>query len=356
MTRLKLSQAQVPSFMLLPDYTYTPDKDIHLGTLLLLSEETKLPDPDHPFNSTDRVPILLDEVRKAVEAPWSFVQGQKYGGSASFDAELPVFSPVGGGIGYGKWKNEDLAIYCERLETTRFVPSYEYLSTALNNDRVKSYCVGRWFPSLYLVTGLKVAYNAVIKTGRSSGWSGHGNVSADLTPAGVPVKLGPSLGGGNDTHLEYRSTVQGPFVLAYQLKRLKLKRSGLMRKAEVFGDLGGMPPPVAYFPGSRNDVYFDSTTSVLEGTGRVDEDDEESETLDENDEESETLDEDDEESETLDELWEVEDVLPTTDHMSVFSQDEPGLGNGDSMVEMLVDDIDVIEPVLEERGKPHSSV
>ena len=264
------STTQPPSFMLLPDYTYPPNKDIHLGTLLLLSEETKLPNPDLPLNKPSRIPVSKSEIRRMEETSWSFVNGKQHSASAGFQAELPIFSPVGGGVGYGRSKSEDLTINCERLETERFVPSWGYLSMSLKDDYIQEYCRQYWSPSVYMVTGIKIAHNAVIENGNASGRSGHGNLSVDTTAAGVPLKVKPSLGASKDSNLKICSTITSPFILAYQLKRLKLKRDGLVRKVE----------------GYNKHALMDDRKKVIDDTA----------------------------AETLDEFWDVHDVFQTMEH------------------------------------------
>ena len=225
---------QVPTFMLLPDYSHAPDKDILLGTVLLLSKETKLPDPDLPVNETSRVNPSDDIIKRQVEAPWTFHSGDQRSWSGSLDADIPVFAPAGGGFGYGTKKSESFTIKCDRVDTQRFVPSRTYIAQTLQDDFIRDYCRKQWFPSVYLVTGIKVAHKAVIQCADGSGQDIRAQLAVDGTTSGVPIKAGPSLETSKETSRDVGTTIAGPFVLAYQLKRLRLKKDASLKEVESF--------------------------------------------------------------------------------------------------------------------------
>ncbi|KAK5710288.1 hypothetical protein LTR17_018994 [Elasticomyces elasticus] len=226
--------AQPKTFMLLPDYTHTPNRNVALGTLLMLSRDTGLPDPDLPLNKSSRPPIDDDDIKRSIEEPWYFEHSSGDSKFGSIDAQVPVFAPVGGSFALGRSKSVDFAVTCTKLETERFVPSNQYLSRALQDEDVQHYCRQYYFPSVYMVTGIKIANEACI--GGRSAMAGHTNVNAwvDTTGLGVPLQAGPATGVVSAQRSVSQTTILEPFVLAYQLKRLKLKRNGSLRKAESF--------------------------------------------------------------------------------------------------------------------------
>lgn len=235
--------AQPRSFMLLPDWTYKPE-DVKLGTLLYLSKETKLPDPDFPANKDAIVqPDALD-VKTSSETAFTFTYDKGHTSSLGFDAEVPIFSPVNGGIGYNRHKSDKFAMTCDTLETCRFTPSNTYLGQSLQDEHVLEYCKQQHRPSVYLVTGVKVASHATIKQDHGRGLGGKLSAQVDTTATGVPLNLGPTLEGESSKQSERGSTIQGPFVLAYQLKRLRMRRDGSVKKTEgytkhaLFSDVG----------------------------------------------------------------------------------------------------------------------
>ncbi|KAK5723185.1 hypothetical protein LTR17_013905 [Elasticomyces elasticus] len=263
-----LAMAQPKTFMLLPDYTQPPNRDITLGTLLMLSRDTGLPDPDLPLNKSSRPPINDNDIKRSTEEPWYFEHSSGNSKTGSIDAQVPVFAPVGGSFALGRSKSVDFVVTCNRLETERFAPSNQYLSKALQDEDVQHYCRQYFFPSVYMVTGIKIAHEAGI--GGRSAVAGHTSVSAwvDTTSVGVPLQAGPATGVSSAAHAVSRTTILEPFILAYQLKRLKLRRDGSLRKAESF---------------NKHALFDDSNETHISSDGDLGE-------------------------------WSIEDVVPTTQH------------------------------------------
>lgn len=232
-----MTQAQPKTFMLLPDSMHKPNDRVHLGTLLSLSDDIKLPDPSLPLNEETRIPIAAKDILAVVHEPWLYKNGQTFSGNLSLTAELPVFSPIGGGFVLGRSKTDNLSIRCDKVETTRFVATNAYLAKSLAAEAyVQEYCGQTWRPSVYLVTGLMVAHNAVISSTRSSSHETSISPSVDATAASVPLKVGMSVGMASAQNCEAGNTINEPFILAYQLRRLKLKSDGTLRKDKSFND------------------------------------------------------------------------------------------------------------------------
>lgn len=225
--------SQPRSFMLLPDWSYKPE-DVRLGTLLYLSSETKLPDPDVPANKGAIVEPDASDVKALVESPFAFTYDKGHTRELGFDAELPVFSPVSGGIGYNRHKSDKFAITCATLETARFAPSSSYLARSLQNEKITEYCKQHHRPSVYLVTGVKVASKAMIKQDHGQGFGGKLSGQVDTTATGLPLNVGPTLESDYSKHNERESAIEGPFVLAYQLKRVRMKRDGSVKDSEGY--------------------------------------------------------------------------------------------------------------------------
>ena len=155
------------------------------------------------------------------------------------------------------------------MDTERFVPSLAYLTQALKSDFIRDYCRKWWSPSIYLVTGLKIAEKASVQSGSSYNNGGNVHATVDATALGVPLKAGPSAEASTAKARGNAKYIEGPFLLAYQLKRLKLKRDGFLKSSESFNKF----------------ALFDDSASV-EGSAEND----------------------------IMELWDMEDVEPNTDH------------------------------------------
>lgn len=225
---------QRPTYMLLPDFGRSPGDEIHLGTLLALSSKTQLPDPDVPLNAEERMLPPDAQVKRHSEHAWVFDNSTQSCWSAGLEADVPVFLPAGGGISYGIDKKQGLRVECELVATERFIPSQSYIAEALSADFIKAYCRRKWRPSVYLVTGLKTATNATITSTTSSLHNGKAEVKLDATSLGVPLSAGPSLDASTSGSARTESHVEGPFLLAYQLKRLRLSSKGAIKSVDGF--------------------------------------------------------------------------------------------------------------------------
>ncbi|KAK4888083.1 hypothetical protein LTR27_012979 [Elasticomyces elasticus] len=132
-------EAQRKTFMLLPDFSYPPNRNIFLGTVLPWSRETKLPDPEYPLNTGTRITPPEHKIRTQAEPGWSAKHLKGTLISPSLDAELPVFSPFSASAAYNKTGSQTFDITCN-LKTERFAPSPQYLVDALKDPQVLAQC------------------------------------------------------------------------------------------------------------------------------------------------------------------------------------------------------------------------
>jgi hypothetical protein len=204
-------EAQRKTFMLLPDFSYPPSRDILLGTVLPWSKETKLPDPEYPLNEGTRVTPPENVIRTQVEQGWSSKHVKGTLVSPSIDAELPVFSPVSGTAAYNKTGSQTLNITCD-LKTESFAPSPQYLADTLNDPQVSAQCHKYWKPSVYLVTGLMVAENATIESITDGSHSGNIHGGVDTSGFGVPLNVGAGLEGSKSSFSKLGTSLQESFI------------------------------------------------------------------------------------------------------------------------------------------------
>ncbi|KAK3613401.1 hypothetical protein LTR56_027908 [Elasticomyces elasticus] len=226
-------EAQRKTFMLLPDFSYTPNRDIVLGTVLPWSRETKLPDPEYPLNEGTRITPPEHKITTQVEPGWTakHVKGTLI--SPSLDAELPVFSPFSASAAYDKTGSQTFDITCN-LKTERFAPSPHYLVDALKNPQVLAQCRKYWRPSVYLVTGLMIAENAMIRKVTDGTHAGRIHGGIDTSGFSVPLKVGAGFEASKSSSDEINTTPQNSFILAYELTRLRLKGDGSVKKQEKY--------------------------------------------------------------------------------------------------------------------------
>ncbi|KAK3996587.1 hypothetical protein QBC44DRAFT_317182 [Cladorrhinum sp. PSN332] len=158
-------------------------------------------------------------------------------------AELPAFFNSTLGTEWASSSAESWEF--DNLQTLSFTPSMEYLRKTLDDEDVQQFVQDNksWLGgiSLYMVTGLKIAYGASMlsQVARSRGYGG--TVGLDLSALGVPTTLGPeaALENGSVSSSTFNST--DPVVFAFRLRKIKIKASGsLKHKGYTKGALLGL--------------------------------------------------------------------------------------------------------------------
>ncbi|KAF4447968.1 hypothetical protein F53441_8559 [Fusarium austroafricanum] len=144
----------------------------------------------------------------------SFLQTLGIGGDATVD--------------WSKERSEQWT--CENLKTVSFSPKISYVSQCLKDEGVQSFMrVNKpWFTTnkLYMITGIKVAYGAAstIKHAKQRGLNL--KFGTDFSSQGVPISLGPQIGGSNTISTKQSQSGAEPFVFAFRLRRIKISRKG----------------------------------------------------------------------------------------------------------------------------------
>lgn len=210
-----------PSFMLLPDFTFRPDKDIRLGSILPMTRDTKRPNPRQPLSAA--LILMADDVSTQEFAPWQWDSETSRSVGGGVFADLPIITGVGAGVENSRSHTSGLAVESDRVVQTSFRPSQTSIARAVSDETVAAILKKLTRPSVFLVTGLMVAHGARIELKKGHSRSSGAHVSADVTQMGVPVSAGVK---GDVSKGENSTLVQAlkeDFVLAYQLLRLRRK-------------------------------------------------------------------------------------------------------------------------------------
>jgi hypothetical protein len=223
------------TFMLLPQFDFPIGGEIQLGTFLSLSKETKLPDPDFPLNDKTRITPDEKDVKRQMFNDWStqLVSGKIV--SPSLEAEVPLFAPVNGGLGY-KWTSDQNLVIQGDLATERFPVMTTYLVKSLQDEWVQKYCKKTVWPrpSVYLVSGRMLIRNAKVEAAEARDHSGNLRIGVDASAAGIPVKVGPGIEAGKQSEAKIGGRPQMDFILAYQLTRVKMKGDASVKGHETY--------------------------------------------------------------------------------------------------------------------------
>jgi len=267
---------QKKTYFLCPTWDYHPDGPIQIGNIILTPStpaeplndcERRLPGQDSLFPPTIKTGVTWsrEKLRSGSYGLWtellSFLVG--LGMDAAVDHESSA---------------EDRFAF-DRLDTIEFMPTPEYLARNIAAPAVASYLKkSRFRKAVYMITAVKVARGARVKSAASQAFGAELNVGMDSTLTGTPVSFGPevrttwssresgSFGGSSD------------FVFAFRLRKVIVHRSGEITHAEytkrAMYDADGRPPQRQGLPlvieglagqdASAGDFGYDVTVEVVD--------------------------------------------------------------------------------------------
>lgn len=216
------------TYMLPPTLSFTPEDDIKLGMLIPLSDtKPHLPDPD--CNLTDSPNYVWPNqtlIKSDVEEPWTYDDAYRNSISGGIWADIPILTAVCGSLGFERSRSESITVQARRVETYRFAPNSKYIVDALREPSAREYLLQDPKSSVFMITGMKIAYDAEVSLGKEKTKEFHGDLGADLTALSAPIRIGPEAAVNRSREIHFQTKKTGPFVLAYQLKRIRKKKNG----------------------------------------------------------------------------------------------------------------------------------
>jgi hypothetical protein len=210
-----------PTFMLLPDFAFLPDKDVLLGSILPTTKDSKRPDPRRPL--TARVPVVSDDISEQAFEPWAWDSDKSSSTSGGVFADLSIITGIGAGVEGSHGNTTGLTIKCERVDRSTFHPSSTSISGAMADDTISRILKKFTRPSIYIVTGLMVAHEASIEVKKSKNIGGGAHASVNVTQTGVPINTGVKGEIKRDENSTLTQVPKSSFILAYQLLRIRRK-------------------------------------------------------------------------------------------------------------------------------------
>ena len=226
-------EAYQKSYMLLPNFNFSPGGQIQLGSILPAIKGGDLPDPNRPKNSTFRVPIEANLTEKERNyKPWTFDSRKDVKNKTALQASISLLTGVGGHISGERSKARELMIDSEHVRVESFRPDKRYLAKALDDDLLQTLARKLSRPPLYMVTGLMVAHGATVRVCDERGAAVGAGVEADVTSQGVPLKAGFDGEHSRSDRSAVFSATAEPLILAYQIVRLRKKRGELTDQDE----------------------------------------------------------------------------------------------------------------------------
>jgi hypothetical protein len=138
-------------------------------------------------------------------------------------ASISLLTGVGGHISGERTKARELLIDCDKVQVESFRPDRLYLAKAVDDEMIRTLARKLSRPPLYMVTGLMIAQGAVIRVSDERGKALGAGVEADFTSQGAPLNIGTDVEHAHSGRATVVSVPTQPFILAYQIVRLKKK-------------------------------------------------------------------------------------------------------------------------------------
>ena len=211
-----------PTYILAPNWDFLPDGPIFLGSLII--------DPRNPARSLNKkngVPIEPIDITTNSKADWSITREKLLSGRIGIWASFltPILG-VGTDPGIDGSRDKDELYECKTLETSYLQPDEAYIAKSLQDPVVKAYTDKFWHKSIYMVTGVKVAKGATVKTLNGTGFGAELKVGLNATPVGVPAGGGPEVEWETKKKITVKFGASEDFILGYHLIRIKPKKDG----------------------------------------------------------------------------------------------------------------------------------
>jgi len=165
-------------------------------------------------------------IKSDVEEPWAYDDAYRKSISGGIWADIPILTAVCGYLGFERSRSEGITVQARRVETNRFTPNSKYIEDALREPSAREYLLQDPKSSVFMITGMKIAYDAEVSLGKEKTKEFHGDLGTDLTALSAPIRIGPEAAVSRSREIHFQTKKAGPLVLAYQLKRIRKKKNG----------------------------------------------------------------------------------------------------------------------------------
>lgn len=261
-----------------------PDGPIKLGQIISAPDEPTL----DPINRRDQI-AAPDIFPPSIKKGFSSTSQKLLSGGLGLWAQ--VAASIGLNISLGFDGSEDVEITIEELETSYFNPSPEYVERVVALPEVQQYVTTSDFKvPVYMVTGMKIARGASIKTGTEHSFQG----TAAVEVPGDAIRLGPEARFARSKTAQECFADSSDFVLAFRVQRIRFKKVDgehrvrdartYTKGAKMLGDTVHLSSPTHRLSDLEEDViassgidknaneYFDHWKVVGDPSGSVDDD------------------------------------------------------------------------------------
>ncbi|KAI0850771.1 hypothetical protein F5Y00DRAFT_260221 [Daldinia vernicosa] len=219
-------------FFYAPTWDYPPNGPIKLGNVL-----TSLKKPERPLYTA--APLVDADVFSSEKSQVEFSREKLNSGQFSIVTKFLSFLGVGVDVGVGWDASEGEAFSFDRIETTQFFPSKDYLQRCIEAEPVRRYLdKSRYRKPVYIITGIKTVTGAKAKSFKSRGIGGSLGTEVDGTVwsgGTVPISSGPTIdvNHGRNTDMSWEGS--SDFVFAFRVRKVLVeKKTGVVGKDEDY--------------------------------------------------------------------------------------------------------------------------
>ena len=230
------------TWFLTPDFTFFPDGEIQLGTILKY--------PDRPTLSlatlgSDETPksIALPDITTITEPGHSHTAGSGRSASANAFAKFLDLGSASGSADVSRFKDRSFGTVDHEVRLFSRAPRPETLSAIVQLDAVKQFINGGPFGRfkkrpVYIISGLRVAkdsFSVTDTTGSSTSVAGEVSASAEVVGAPLPLETGVGGSTSGEQHESHSYNTAPGVIFAYRMHVIRAK-SGTSPESELFSD------------------------------------------------------------------------------------------------------------------------
>lgn len=210
-------------------YIPCPNWDIP-ATSTIVTLGSLIRDPKKPESRISRSvppPIPASSIQTGTKTDWHTTSTELLSGKFGIWAQCLQIVGLGGDLSFNALKSSLEDHKFEFLETKYILPDDELIAQGLKDRFVQGYLeVGEWRKPVYLITGIKTARGASVKSSAPREIGGSGKAGVDLTAVGAPVTLGPEAGIEKRRERSVAYAGSTDYIFAYQLKRIRARKGG----------------------------------------------------------------------------------------------------------------------------------
>jgi hypothetical protein len=224
----KRTVAMKKSYLLMPDFDCPPNGPVALGQII-----TSPLDPESAINTVSRIPP--PETFRSSKTAFETLIEKESSGQYGVWSQFLGLAMLGGEAGFNHSRSESSYMYVTQLDTEYITPTIEYIEKSIRQpEALKALSQQNYEKNLYMVTGIKTAIGAKMKSISTKKKGMKLKIGADLTTLGIPVQAGPMLEPSNAHSEGTAFSNSTDFVFAYRLREIYYSQKSGVSKVKDY--------------------------------------------------------------------------------------------------------------------------